>query len=260
MTGGEMTKVDVSQPAKLDVDAAVALGDDLDFLARLHDREPDAGLLQFLRGVDPQMWFALKLSGAEFAEGARLMREALAEIGAAPSPQKLDDLAADFAAIYLTHAYRASPCESFWRDEDNLERQQPMFEVREFYQRHGFGAPDWRMRADDHIAFELSFLGHVLRESDQPEKLREAAEFLRLHLLRFAPEFARRVVSRCQEPFFGGAALLSMAYLLNLRDMFAETCGFDMTPPPEEPRAGCGDGAPRPTCADPPQDYREGLA
>lgn len=249
----------MSDAAQLDRDAAVALGDDLDFLARLHDREPDAALLQFLRGVDPQNWFALKLSGPEFLEGARLMREALSEIGAPPSPQKLDDLAADFAAIYLTHAYRASPCESFWRDEDNLERQQPMFEVRDFYQRHGFGAPDWRMRADDHIAFELSFLGHLLREGDQPEILREAAEFLRLHLLRFVPEFSRRVVSRCQEPFFGGACLLTMAYLLNLRDLFSENFGFDMTPPPDDPRVGCGDAAPRPTCADPPQQYSEGL-
>ena len=48
-----------------------------------------------------------------------------------------DDLDADFAGIYLTHALRASPCESVWLDEENLMMQGPSFAVRDCYRRHG---------------------------------------------------------------------------------------------------------------------------
>lgn len=53
----------------------------------------------------------------------------------------VDELAADYAAIYLTHALRASPHESVWRDDDHLMLQGPTFAVRAFYRRHGVQVP-----------------------------------------------------------------------------------------------------------------------
>lgn len=252
----------MNEEARFEPEIAEALANDLDFLSRLHDREPDADVLCFLRKLDPNAWFTLRLSGAEFEEGARLMRDTLAETTWPPSAATLDDLAADYAAIYLTHAYRASPCESFWRDEDNLERQAPMFETRAWYEKYGVRAPDWRLRSEDHIAFELAFLARLLRNGADPAQTRDAAEFLRTHPLRWVPEFVRRVVARCREPFYAGAALLTIAYLSRLSDLFAEAFDFDLTIPPEEkPSASSGgDGARRPTCADPPAEYRQGLA
>ena len=64
-----------------------------------------------------------------------------------------DDLAADYAAIYLTYALRASPCESVWLDEDHLVMQGPTFAVREFYKRHGYEA--------DGAVFEEAGMPHL---------------------------------------------------------------------------------------------------
>jgi TorA maturation chaperone TorD len=118
-----------------------------------------------------------------------------------------DDLAADFAAIYLTHALRASPHESVWRDEDHLMLQEPTFAVRAFYHRHGVQAADWRQRADDHLVTELEFTALLLERGD----LKEAARFLKTHLLTWLPSFATRVSQRAATPFYAALAGLTLA-------------------------------------------------
>jgi TorA maturation chaperone TorD len=118
-----------------------------------------------------------------------------------------DDLAADYAAIYLTHALRASPHESVWRDEDHLMLQEPTFAVRAFYRRHGLQATDWRQRADDHLVTELEFTALLLERGD----LKEAARFLKTHLLAWLPQFAQRVAQRAATPFYAALAGLTLA-------------------------------------------------
>lgn len=118
-----------------------------------------------------------------------------------------DELAADYAAIYLTHALRASPHESVWRDDDHLMLQGPTFAVRDFYRRHGVQVPDWRARADDHLVHELEFVALLLERGDE----REAARFLKTHLLAWLPDFARRVAQRAATPFYAALAGLTLA-------------------------------------------------
>jgi TorA maturation chaperone TorD len=117
-----------------------------------------------------------------------------------------DDLAADFAAIYLTHALRASPHESVWRDEDHLMLQQPSFAVRAFYRRHGLQAADWRQRADDHLVTELEFTALLLERGE----LKEAARFLNTHLMTWLPSFATRVAQRAATPFYAALAGITL--------------------------------------------------
>jgi len=139
--------------------------------------------------------------------------EALATAGRhgdAPPPipaSSEDELAADYAAIYLTYALRASPNESVWRDEDHLMLQEPTFAVRAFYHRHGLQAADWRQRADDHIVTELEFVAWLLEQGE----LKEAARFLKAHLLTWLPEFAARVTQRAATPFYAALAALTRA-------------------------------------------------
>jgi TorA maturation chaperone TorD len=117
-----------------------------------------------------------------------------------------DDLAVDFAAIYLTHALRASPHESVWRDEDHLMLQEPTFAVRAFYRRHGMQAADWRQRADDHLVTELEFTALLLERGE----LKEAARFLKTHLLTWLPAFAKIVSQRAATPFYAALAGLTL--------------------------------------------------
>lgn len=242
-----------------DTDSAEAIADDLAFLARLHEREVGADTLEALRDLPPERWFSLQLQGEKFAEGVKLMRLALAQLPKPVTMAALDDLAAEYAAIYLTHAYRASPYESVWRDEDHLERQGPMFEVRDWYQRHRVRAPDWRKRSEDHIALELEFLSQTIRAASDPARARDAAAFLREHPLRWIPDFVRRVVTRCRDPFYAGLALLTLACLERLSSLFEQAFGLDMTVVRDETDKSRADGPRRPTCADPPEKPLPGL-
>lgn len=202
-----------------------AVADDLRDLARLHDREPDPALLEALREVSFPDHLGLQLRSERGREALRVMRQAIAELPQPPDAEVLDRLAVDFAEIYLTYGLRASPSESVWLDHEGLERQQPMFQVRRWYHRHGLAAADWRARADDHLVLQLSFLAHLLSQAAKPGALGAAATFADEHLLRWLDQFAARVASRCATPFFAGVALLTAAYVDELRDILAASLG-----------------------------------
>ena len=202
-----------------------AVADDLRELARLHDAEPDRELLRALGEVEFPSNLGLRLVSPRGRDARALMRRALAELPDPVDEATLDALAADFAAIYLHGGLHASPYESAWLDDDGLVCQEPMLEVRAWYRGHGLAVENWRKRPDDHLAYELEFLAHLLAESRPPDALRAAARFADEHLLRWLPDFAERVAARCATPFFAGVALLSAAYVDELRDLLAELLG-----------------------------------
>ncbi len=240
-----------------DATIGAALARDLDLLARLHDREADAELLAQLGAHSPVSWFSLRLKGASIAEAERLMEVALGEAKADPA-HYLDELAADYTSIYLTHAYRVSPAESVWRDEEGLERQGPMFSVRSWYKHYGVKAPDWRIRADDHLVNELQFVALLLREARDDAQMRQAARFLREHPLVWIKEFAGRVVQRCRTPFYAATALMTVEYLDHLALFLGLLLDEDMTPaalPVLPARAGMKE----PSCADAPPQHNPAV-
>ena len=145
-----------------------------------------------------------------------------------------DQLAADYAAIYLTHTLRASPHESVWRDDDHLMLQGPTFAVRDFYRRHGMQVPDWRARADDHITHELEFTALLLERGEQ----REAARFLKTHLLAWVPDFARRVGQRASTPFYAALAALTLAACEECLRHLPAVAVIPPTVTAEQPRPG----------------------
>jgi len=165
----------------------------------------------------PAAWLALYEAG--FPAGlsvlppqdpaASAMSRALDELRAAHAAEPgrvQDELAADFAAIYLTHGIQASPFESVWIDEDHLMMQGPTFAVRDAYRRHGLTAPDWRMLADDHLTHQLSFVAVLLDKG----ALDEARAFMAQHLMSWLPRFAQRVAERAGTAVYGALAVLTL--------------------------------------------------
>ena len=227
-----------------------AVTDDLQELAELHDREPDQALLAALLEVDFPNGLGMRLRSKRGLQAQTIMAEALAQLPAPVDEATLDLLAVDFAEIYLTHGLRASPYESVWLDDDHLARQEPMFQVRAYYRRHGLAAADWSERADDHIVLQLLFLRRLLQQPS-PETIREAASFMDEHLLRWIDRFAERVTGRCATPYFAGVATLTAAYVDALRDLLAEILDeprpsveeMEARMQPEKP-APCGAPAP----------------
>jgi TorA maturation chaperone TorD len=201
---------------------AEALAEDAEALATLHDRELTAETIAALREVGFPASLGLLPADERARQTWRMMAEALPlEVDAG----LLDRLAVDYAAIYLTGAYGASPCESVWLDDDHLACQGPMFALRQLYAEAGLAAADWRRQPDDHLVLQLLYLAHVLRRAEEPDALRRLTAMMDEHLLRWLPDFAGRVADRCELPFFAVLAGLTLLWCEQLRHLLAECLG-----------------------------------
>jgi TorA maturation chaperone TorD len=200
-----------------------ALVEDLDQLIRLHDRELDAEILAALKvAAFPN---GLALSAADEA-GRTAHSNMVAALHAMPT---LDELAADYAAIYLNNRFGASPYESVWLSDEHLACDRSMFELREIYAAAGWQVSDWRSRFDDHLVLQLQYLrqvlasaapqGYFLRGAVDPEKL---AVFIDQHLGYWLPDWAQRVSAHCNTAFYAALAELTYVWLRRFRELFGE--------------------------------------
>jgi len=191
-----------------------ALVEDLDQLIRLHDRELDAEILAALTvAAFPN---GLALSAAD--EAGRTAHSNMA--AALHDMPTLDELAADYAAIYLNNRFGASPYESVWLSDEHLACDRSMFELREIYAAAGLQASDWRSRFDDHLVLQLQYLRRVLASAAiDPDKL---AGFIDQHLGYWLPDWAQRVSAHCNTAFYAALAELTYVWLLNFRELLGE--------------------------------------
>lgn len=224
-----------------------ALADDLDGLARLHDREIDEALIAALVTVGFPDNFAL-LPDDEAREAMRAAFDNLSHGDSLRSSQGdslrsqknwgnaafaddvscADALAADYAGIYLTGACGASPYESVWLSDEHLTCQLPMFELRALYEQAGLAVDDWRKRYDDHFVLQFQYLAHQLRNETVP--LAILGRFLDEHLAYWFDDFTRAVVQRADTDFYRSLALLTANWLARLRELIEELSGEARTP------------------------------
>lgn len=201
---------------------------DVRLLADLHASELTLERMMELRDIG----FPELLALGSYDQALSLAMEQLkTSIQAWPNPipaSLVDDLAADFADIYLNGSLHGSPSESVWLDDEELVCQQPMFEVREWYARHDLAVPNWRKLMDDHLVNELLFIAYLLdkmaKEQDN-EVLAETAQFLDEHLLRWLLPFGKRVAARCSTAFYGALGLVTALYVEQLRELIAVILG-----------------------------------
>lgn len=213
-------------------EVASALAEDSFTLALLHEHELSAPILAELKNLDFPDSLGLLPVGEETQAAFRMMRMAVSSLPALAGAAFLDDLAADFAALYTTGAFGVSPCESFWLSDDHLVCQEAMFELRALYAAAGLVVPDWRKRPDDHLVFQLQFLGRRLAAAANDDDWRRLAGFLDRHLLRWLPDFAARAAARCDTPFYAALAVLTDAWCRQLRLLIAQHLG-ENGPDPE---------------------------
>lgn len=198
------------------------VAEDIQLLAILHDREPDGVLIKELQEMNFPSVLSLALDSGPGLESVALMEHALSTLPADIKQPDLDELAADYASIYLNHAIAASPEESVWLDEDSLMCQESMFQVRSWYASYGLGIPDWRLRPDDHLVYQLQFIAWLLSENESLKTIEDLATFMDEHLLRWLGNFAERVIARCETPYFAGVAAITAAYCEIFRDILAD--------------------------------------
>lgn len=198
------------------------VAEDLNILAKLHDCEPDTALLQELKRIDFPFCLTILPESGPGVGAMNLFQESLEKLTGESDESALEMLAVDYTSIYLSHNISASPEESVWLDEDSLMCQDSMFQVRSWYESQGLGIPDWRIRPDDHLVYELQFIAWLLGQDETLATLEKAACFMDEHLLRWLGNFAERVLARCDTPYFAGAAALTAAYCEELREVLAE--------------------------------------
>ncbi len=198
------------------------VAEDLNLMATLHAHEPDAALLKELKKIDFPFCLTLIPESGPGAQSMFLLEEALTLLSTDVSQSTLDDLAADYASIYLNHNISASPEESVWLDEDSLVCQQSMFDVRTWYETYGLEIPDWRQRPDDHLVYELQFIARLLERDEDLKTLEQITVFMDEHLLRWLGNFGERVLGRCDTQYFASVAALTAAFCEDLRDVLAE--------------------------------------
>ncbi len=252
----------MSEPAEVEQaqqrSATQAIAADLELLADLHDREPSREWLEAARLCPIQAQLGLVLESVAGRAALIAFDAALAALPPEPGKLEIDELAAEYANIYLRFLYRAAPCESVWVDEDGLQRQAPMFDVRAWYRRHNLVSRDWANRPDDHLVIQLRFLAYLFAQAEDRDGLAEAARFLDRHLLRWAGLFTRRVAGETPLPYFAAAAHLTQAYLEELRGQLEAATDLPREIP-EAPAPAQTAGRTL-TCADEVRPYVPGAA
>lgn len=207
----------------MDAELRAALADDLDQLIRLHDRELDAATLAALKAAGFPAGLALAPADGA-TEGVHAhVAAALAACPEQPPAAFIDELAADYAAIYLNNSLGASPYESVWVTDDHLACQQPMFELRAIYAAAGLQATDWRRRFDDHFVLQLHYLRHLL--AGGAVDCDKMAGFIDEHIGYWFPDFAQRVAGLCGTPFYAALAELTHVWLAGFRALLGDMAG-----------------------------------
>lgn len=212
------------------------LATDLRLLADLHATELTKERLQALREMGFPELLALNANTEVLQLASQELMTCLQSFPAELPASLLDELACDFADIYLNGKFHGSPNESVWIDDEELTCQQPMFQVREWYAKHELVVPNWRKLMDDHLVNELLFVAYLLEKTANEQnslQLTEAARFMDEHLLRWLLPFAQRVSARCTTEFYGALALLTALYVDELRDLLASITG-ELRPSQEE--------------------------
>ena len=140
----------------------------------------------------------------------------------------------DFTDIAIMHLI---PYESFYVREDGMIESGGANPVVQIYNEFGFRVDLDRARAlsPDHIGIELEFM-KMLAEAEQKAETnedeeavkqlqREQRDFLRYHLLEFAPMYLINVAEQARTPFYKDAAKLALEFLLEDHEYLYEVCG-----------------------------------
>ncbi len=136
--------------------------EDITLLTSLHDKELTKEMLLLLKDNNFPYTLGFALKNEENVEIFDLLKSGVNDIKDNDVDKFLDELAVDYASIYLNHSFSASPFESVWLDEEDLVMQAPMFEVRKYYDRFSLEVDDWRVRSDDHFICQLQFIAHLI--------------------------------------------------------------------------------------------------
>lgn len=175
-------------------------------LSRIYRSEVDAPLLDALKG----MTFPTDAPQPQLAEGYARLRTWLEGCG----ERALDDLAADYAAVFLAagsaDGSAAIPCESVYTSPRKIYMQEAWESVTALYRAHALGkAEGLDDLMEDHLALELAFMAHLIGENDTKHQ----QAFLEGHLLNWVPDFVADIDRYARQDFYKAVGLITLGFL-----------------------------------------------
>jgi TorA maturation chaperone TorD len=213
------------------------------FLSQSFLEEPSHAFLQEL-GTQLHVF----KEDAKFHQGAELLTDYFRE-WKTESTVKQKELAKEFAYLFLAPGeHHVHPYESVHRCPNRLLKGQPYDEIVREFREMGLGVRQECRELEDHIALEMEFMevlcGETIQACEEGDKTRVASlldkqqTFLRKHLLKWVPQFCKRICEEAKSSFFKGIAMMTEAFVLEEREQvrflrnhceFLWSCGIDIT-------------------------------
>lgn len=202
--------------------------------------------------------FAFPDDGSEMGNACASMRRYLARRG----PDARQDLAVDYARVFLAagvyEGETAVPYESVYTSPEGILMQDSRDEVVREYRRWGLAIPRDLNVPEDHLAFELEFMGHLSERiaarlgvegetpagaagqaaergagraaedgedipADDVRAMMEAqAAFIDGHLLNWVPRLLERVGKFARTPFYPAITQIALSYIGENRAVLKE--------------------------------------
>ncbi len=145
------------------------------------------------------------------------------DIAQGPEAELLEEMAVEYAALFLGPGGHISPYESVHAESNGVLWGRSTGEVKRTIESAGFAYDPEDRRMPDHISVELEFMAalagqeaQAYRDEDYPEASRRIGlqkKFLTKHLGKWAPAFCRQVAERSELPFYREIARLAAAFL-----------------------------------------------
>jgi TorA maturation chaperone TorD len=185
------------------------------FLAAIYRQEVSSDLLQHIK--DPQLLGVLTKLGIELNNG----------FFKKPEKELLEDLAVEYAHLFLGPGKHVSPHESVHHKKENTQSGQlwgeSTAEVKKIIESSGLEYQPEYTGLPDHISVELEFMQQVVLREEQAwqDDDKEAAllclenekKFVDEHLFRWIPEFCEKVIKEADLPFYREMAKLTRTFI-----------------------------------------------
>lgn len=184
--------------------------------------------------------FSFPDDGSEMGNACAALRRYLARRG----PSARQDLAVDYARIFLAagvyEGETAVPYESVFTSPEGLMMQDARDEVVRVYRRCGLVVPRDLNVPEDHLAFELEFMGRLSERiaealassegaaggdaasEDAATLMAEQLRFIDEHLLNWMPDLAWRVEAFARLPFYPAMMTVAQSYIRENRAVLEE--------------------------------------
>jgi len=194
-----------------------------DFLRRAFLQEPSPEFLRNLSQQQTLQEFPFKDENEEIEQGLRKVQDYLGQHDVMMEIE-YDKLHWDYTRLFIGPGeLPAPPWESAYLNKDKLLFQEETRRVRLAYLKYAFLPKLYQQEADDHVGLECDFmyqLSIVTCEkvenqdcSGMREVLRDQADFLEQHLLRWVPVFAEQVIAHSSTELYQGMAQILRGFL-----------------------------------------------